>query len=82
MVSWRTFAGALLALLVLELVLHHLDHNHPTFDPRLGWVWRSTTVVRRLREGWAVSHWRADTVRVVPSGAPHPAFGHPLPASG
>jgi len=63
MVSWRTIAGAALAFLIFEVLLRQLVAGHVVLDPRLGWLWRSTTVVQRLREGWGVSHWRDDATR-------------------
>jgi hypothetical protein len=73
MFSWRTAAGVVLALLTFEVALRQLTFGHQTLDPRLGWVWRSETVVQRLNEGWGVSHWRADDTRAhaaVPVNAP------------
>jgi hypothetical protein len=64
MLSWRTAAGFALALLVFEAGLRQLQWGHEMLDPRLGWVWRSETVVHRLNEGWGVSHWREDGTRV------------------
>lgn len=63
MFLWRPIAGVLLALLVFEAVLRHLSFGHVTLDPIVGWVWRSTTVVHRLGEGWGISHWRDDESR-------------------
>jgi hypothetical protein len=55
MFSWRTSAGVLLAFVVFEVVLRQLTFGHVTLDPRVGWMWRSTTVVHRLGEGWGVT---------------------------
>jgi hypothetical protein len=69
MFSWRTSAGILLALAIFEVVMRQLTNGHLTLDPRVGWVWRSTTVVHRLGEGWGVSHWRDDETRSHPPAA-------------
>jgi hypothetical protein len=63
MFFWRPIAGVLLALLLFEAVLRQLTYGHVSLDPRVGWVWRSTTVIHRLNEGWGVSHWRDDETR-------------------
>jgi hypothetical protein len=63
MFSWRTPAGVLFAFVVFEVLLRQLTFGHITLDQRVGWMWRSTTVVHRLGEGWGVSHWRDDETR-------------------
>jgi hypothetical protein len=71
MFSWRTPAGVLLAFVVFEVMLRQLTFGHVTLDPRVGWMWRSTTVVHRLGEGWGVSHWRDDETRAHAPAAPN-----------
>jgi hypothetical protein len=63
MLSWRTSSGVLLAVVVFEVVLRQLTFGRVTLDPQVGWMWRSTTVIHRLGEGWGVSHWRDDETR-------------------
>ena len=55
--------------MAFEVVLRQLTFGHVTLDPRVGWMWRSTTVVHRLGEGWGVSHWRDDETRAHAPGA-------------
>src|ERR1051326_5473209 len=60
MTRGRRALGMVLALAAFELSLRHLSFGHQSLDPKLGWEWRSVTVIHRLDEGWGVSHWRDD----------------------
>jgi hypothetical protein len=68
-VTWRRASGVAIALLTFECLLRCLQAGHQWLDPRLGWVWRSVTVIHRLGEGWGVSHWRDDETRAHPAPA-------------
>jgi GDSL-like Lipase/Acylhydrolase family len=79
MPAMRSILGVLLALAAMEALVRLLADDHPSYDPVYGWSYRSQTVVRRIGEGSAVSHWDADGVRV---GPPAPAGAAPVLAIG
>lgn len=69
----RRFApacGLLLAVLAFEVLVRQLAFGPMVHDSEYGWIYRSTTVVHRLSEGWGVSHWDAGGTRAAPPPAP------------